>query len=416
MKITADLHVHSKYSEAVSPQMTIANMAAMAEKKGITLLGTGDFTHPLYLRELKDSLQSSGRGLFKLAAPEAPRVHFMLTSEVTNIFFSRLGKEKRTHVILLASSFSAVEKINGHLGKWGDLRSDGRPTFRRHVKDLVKLVLDTAPDSMIIPAHAWTPWYSVFGSFYGFNSLEECFEEETPNIRAVETGLDSDPEMNWRISDLDGISLISCSDAHSLSRIGREASVFNCAMDYAAVTSAIKDCDASRFTETIELFPSIGKYYLDGHRKCGVSFTLEETRRKHYKCPACKNPLTVGVHHRIETLASRPEGFRAEGRVPFKYSIPLENLIADALGLQPKSKTVQDEWAGIIHQLGPELPVLHEVPEQRLRALLKPEFAENILRMREGKVSIEPGYDGVYGIPRLKMEQAPAPSSQFELF
>jgi len=415
-KIVADLHMHSRYSEAVSPQMTAASIAAYAARKGVTLAGTGDFTHPKYLIELKESLRSSGKGLFKLKSPDAPPVSFMLTTEVTNIFFSRLRKEKRTHVILLAPSFAVVDKLNTELARWGHLDYDGRPTFRRHVKDLVKLVLDISSDCMIIPAHLWTPWYSVFGSAYGFNSLEECFEEETRNIHAVETGLDSDPAMNWRVSDLDDVTLISCSDAHSLSRIGREATVFDCAEDYHEITGAIQSGDASKLTETIELFPESGKYYLDGHRKCGISFFMEEARKQNYLCPECKLPVTVGVIHRVEALASRPHGFKHKDRPSFRHSVPLEELIADAFGLQPKAKKVQDEWEKLTAQAETELAILHELPEHSLRAVMKKEIAERILKMRAGEVTIDPGFDGEYGKVRVPLETSPPPPSQLELF
>lgn len=415
MKIIADLHMHSRFSEAVSPHMTPLNILRMAEKKGVTLLGTGDFTHPEHLEELKELLRSSGEGIYRLKNEESP-VSFLLTAEVTNIFYSKFRKEKRTHVLILAPSMEVVDKLNAQLTRWGRLDLDGRPTFRRHVKDLTKLVLDTSSECMIIPAHAWTPWYSVFGSAFGFNSLEECFEEETANIHAIETGLDSDPSMNWRIADLDRTALISSSDAHSLTRIGREATVFDCGLDYAEITTAVRRRDRKKLVETLELFPEYGKYYLDGHRKCGISFSLEETRRKNYICPRCRTNLTVGVHHRVEALAARAEGFTAAGRIPFRKSLPLEELIAASLGVSPQAKTVQDEWEKMIGAAGTEIEILYELPENRLRSLLRAEVADLIVRMRSGTVDIEPGYDGVYGKIRAQIENPKIQPSQFELF
>ena len=420
MKIIADFHIHSKYSRATSRDMDVATLARYAEMKGIHLLGTGDFTHPQYFAELKGALDPLGNGLFKLRNSPSP-VHFILTVEVSNIFSVGKGKSKRVHTVLFAPSFEVAEKINLCLARCGKLGSDGRPIFGMHVKDIVKLVLDVSPDCLIVPAHAWTPWFSVFGSESGFDSLEECFEEQSKNIYAIETGLSSDPAMNWRVSSLDRITLLSNSDSHSPSRIGREANVFDCKMDYFEIVEVIKTGDPKRFLHTIEFFPEEGKYHLDGHRNCQVVLEPRVSREHDFMCPKCGRKLTLGVMHRVEELADRPEGARPPGKIPFKNMVPLDEIIADALGQSVGTKAVDKEYGRMIQGLGPELEILFERTAEELRPHAPARVLDGILKVREGKIKIEPGFDGVYGKVCVFRDEdakaaAAAGGSQMELF
>ena len=413
MKIIADFHIHSKYSRATSRAMEVETLALWAEKKGIYLLGTGDFTHPQYFAELQGALAPLGNGLFKLKSRPSP-VHFILTVEVSNIF-SVKGTVKRIHTIIFAPSFEAAQKINSQLARLGKLGSDGRPIFGFHVKDIVKIALDASADCLIVPAHAWTPWFSVFGSNSGFDSIEECFEEQAKNIFAIETGLSSDPAMNWRLSGLDRITLLSNSDSHSPSRIGREANVFDAEMDYFEIVRAIREKDRKKILHTIEFFPEEGKYHYDGHRACDLALAPRETRKLNKVCPRCGKKLTIGVLHRVEDLADRPEGFRPEDPIPFKNMILLDEIIADALGQNVGTKAVDREYDKMVKQIGPELSILFDRSREELAAVSGERVVDGILRVREGQVEIEPGYDGVYGkIKVFKEEEKPA--GQMELF
>jgi uncharacterized protein (TIGR00375 family) len=395
MEFIADFHLHSKYSRATSQQMDLENLDKWAKIKGILVLGTGDFTHPLWLKELKEKLESAEPGLFKLKNSKS-KTRFILTTEVSCVYFKK-GKQRRIHLILFSPSIEVCEKINNYLKLYGDLNSDGRPTLSLDAKDLLKIVLNVSEDCLVVPAHIWTPWYSLFGSKSGFDSIEECFEEYSKYIFAGETGLSSDPKMNWRLSALDKITLISCSDAHSLPNIGREANVFNCNLSYFEIVKAIKEKDKSKFLYTIEFYPEEGKYHYDGHRNCGVSLSPKETKKYNGICPVCARPLTIGVLNRVEQLADRPEGFVPENAIPFKNLIPLEEIIADALGQGVGTVEVEKEYKNLIEKFENEFNVLLNVPRSDLEAVTLPEIAEGIIRTREGKVFIEPGYDGVYG-------------------
>ena len=419
MKIIADFHIHSRYSRATSKEMEAGILGRYAEMKGIDLLGTGDFTHPQYFKELQNALELSGNGFYQLKGKKS-LVHFVPTAETSHIF-SVKGKTHRVHVILIAPSLEVVEKINKQLARRGNIASDGRPIFGMHVKELVKLVLDVSPDVMIVPAHAWTPWFSVFGSASGFDSLEECFEEEAKNIYAIETGLSSDPAMNWRLSKLDHITMISNSDAHSPARIGREANVFDCKMGYREIMDVIKAGDPGRFLYTIEFFPEEGKYHFDGHRDCGVVFSPKESKEHQFVCPKCGKKLTIGVMHRVDELADRVEGFRPSRKIPFKSVIPLDEIIADALGKGVTTKTVRTEYEKMIQDLGPELGILLERTEEEMKGHVLPSVMEGILNVRKGQVHIEPGYDGVYGKIEVFREKGKKPpetveAGQWELF
>ena len=403
MRFIADFHLHSKYSRATSKEMEVESLARWAKKKGIALLGTGDFTHPTYYAELRSKLEPSANGLFKLKKGETG-VHFILTAEVSNIY-SQGGKGRRIHNLIFAPSFEIVEKINSRLGSLGKLSSDGRPIFGFTAKELVKMILDISEDCLVIPAHAWTPWFSIFGSHSGFDSIEECFEEMSSHICAIETGLSSDPEMNWRLSGLDPITLISNSDAHSPNRLGREANGFDCELNYHEVLDVLRNKDRRKFLFTIEFFPEEGKYHYDGHRQCGVVFSPAETRAHQYLCPSCQRRLTVGVMHRVEELSDRPEGFIPRNAIPSIHLIPLEEILAEGLGVRPGTKTVESEYERLVERGGSEFHILLDATPEELSSFVSPRILEGIIKMRQGKVLIVPGHDGVYGKIQLFEEE-----------
>lgn len=417
MQFVADFHIHSKYSRATSKDMDVEHLDKWAKIKGIKVLGTGDFTHPQYLKELEEALEPAEPGLFKLKnknekikrsvflgdfiLPEND-TRFMLTAEISCIY-SKNNRTRKVHLLIFAPSFTAVEKINAHLGWIGNLKSDGRPILGLDAKEAAKIVLNSSSDCMVVPAHAWTPHFSVFGSASGFDSLQECFDEYTKHIYAIETGLSSDPAMNWRLSQLDKITLISNSDSHSPSRIGREANVFDAEkIDYYSITDIIKKRDPKRFLYTVEFFPEEGKYHFDGHRKCNVSFKPEETYKNKGICPVCGKPLTIGVLYRIMQLADRPEGQKPENAVPFKSLVSLDQIIADALNVAGVgTKAVQKQYVELINRFGNEFNILLNASRQDIEATSSAEIAEGVMRVREGKVKIEPGYDGEYGVVKI---------------
>jgi len=417
MRFIADFHVHSRYSRATSTDMDVESMAHWAALKGIGLLGTGDFTHPTYFAELSARLEPAEEGLFRVKKGENS-TRFMLTGEVSNIFHQG-GKLRKIHTLIFARSLKDAERLNTKLHRYGKLSSDGRPIFTFPAKELVSMVLDISPWFVLIPAHAWTPWFSVFGANSGFDSLEECFEETTKNICAIETGLSSDPQMNWRLSKLDRVTLISNSDAHSPSRIGREANVFDCELSYTAIRDVIRKKDPKRFLFTIEFFPEEGKYHFDGHRKCGVLFAPEESRKHSNLCPVCKKPLTVGVCHRVEELADREAGFVPAGAISARHLIPLNEIIGEALGVAPGAASVEREYMRIIQTLGNEFEVLLDRPQEDLLRYAPKAIAEGIRKVREGKVKIVPGHDGVFGKISILEEEAcdeAAATEQMRLF
>jgi len=395
MRFIADFHIHSKFSRATSKDMEVETLARWAKKKGIALLGTGDFTHPTYFAELRSKLEPLGNGLFKLKKGDQG-IHYILTTEVSNIY-TQNGKVRRIHTLIFAPGFEVVEAIRSKLGNLGKLSSDGRPIFSFAAKELAKMILDISGDCLIIPAHAWTPWFSIFGANSGFDSIEECFGELSPHIRAIETGLSSDPEMNWRLSALDAITLISNSDSHSPSRLGREANAFDCALDYREITETIRKKDRRKLLFTIEFFPEEGKYHYDGHRQCGVIFSPSQTKANQYLCPSCHKKLTIGVMHRVEELADRPEGFIPKNAIPSIHLIPLEEIVAGALGVRVGSKAVEAEYERLIETGGSEFRILLDGTPDELASFVPPNILDGIVRMRQGKVSIIPGHDGVYG-------------------
>lgn len=394
-KFVADFHIHSKYSRATSPQMDLENLDKWAKIKGIRLMGTGDFTHPEWFKELRKKLKPAEPGLFKLKSSESP-TRFILTSEISCIY-SKRNKVRKIHVLVFAPSFEIVEKINTQLGWIGNLKSDGRPILGLDAKELAKIVFSASPDCIVAPAHMWTPWFSVFGSKSGFDSMKECFEEYAKYIFCGETGLSSDPAMNWRLSHLDNIALISNSDSHSPQKIGREANVFDTELSYPAILQALKTKDNKKFLYTVEFFPEEGKYHYDGHRLCGISLSPAESKKYNNICPRCGKLLTIGVLNRVAELADRPEGFKPENAIPFRNLIPLEEIIAEARGVGTGSKESLKEYNNLIEKIGNEFKVLLDASKEDLERHTLPEIASAILKMREGKVNIEPGYDGVYG-------------------
>jgi uncharacterized protein (TIGR00375 family) len=416
MRFIADFHLHSKYSRATSKEMEVETLARWAKKKGISLLGTGDFTHPTYFAELRSKLEPLGNGLLQLRKGDQG-IRYILTTEVSNIY-SQGGKVRRIHNLIFAPSFEVVEAIRSKLGNLGKLSSDGRPIFSFTSKDLVKMILDISPDCLIIPAHAWTPWFSVFGANSGFDSIEECFGEMSSYIHAMETGLSSDPEMNWRLSALDAITLLSNSDAHSPNRLGREANAFEGVMDYKEIIETIRKKDRKKLLYTIEFFPQEGKYHFDGHRQCGVIFSPSQTKANQYLCPNCHKRLTVGVMHRVEELADRPEGFIPKNAIPSIHLIPLEEVIAEALGVRVGTKAVETEYERLVERGGSEFQILLDSTPDELASFVPPKILEGIVRMRQGKVSILPGHDGVYGKIALfsKREEKEESKDQLKLF
>lgn len=403
MRFIADLHIHSKYSRATSPSMSPENLWKWAQLKGITVIGTGDFTHPQWLGELNEALEPLGNGLFtlkkKLRSDDVPDscsadLYFLLSAEISCIY-RKNDKTRKVHSIVLSPDFDAAARINSALSKIGNLKSDGRPILGLDAKELLKIVLNESPDSLLIPAHAWTPHFSVFGAVSGFDSLEECYEELTPHIHAIETGLSSDPQMNWRISALDGITLISNSDAHSPAKTGREANIFDTEISYPAMINALKS--GKGFLGTIEFFPEEGKYHYDGHRACSIRLSPQETIKNKYLCPSCGKKLTVGVMHRVEKLADREIGFRPEGAPDFHSIIPLPEIISEILKVGVTSKKVNNAYLNLLSEIGSEFNILMETSLDDIEKAGSPILRQAVSMMREGKVNIAPGYDGEFG-------------------
>jgi uncharacterized protein (TIGR00375 family) len=403
MRFIADLHVHSHYSRATSPDMCPEGIWKWAQMKGISVIGTGDITHPEWIKELKKKLDPLGNGLFTLrkkfwtdGVPEAcqAEVSFILSAEVSSIY-SKNGRTRKVHSIILVPDFASAERLNRALSKIGNLKSDGRPILGLDAKKLLQITLDVSPQAMLIPAHAWTPHFSVLGAASGFDSLQECYEELTTHIHAIETGLSSDPLMNWRLSDLDAITLVSNSDAHSASKIGREANILDTDITYAAMMRAIKTREG--FIGTIEFFPEQGKYHFDGHRNCSVSLTPKETILHNYLCPACGRKVTIGVMHRVDKLADRPEGFRLPGAPSFMSIIPLPDIIAEGLECGVNTKKVNALYLPMLERLGNEFKILLDVPLDDIERAGTTLIREAISRMRAGNVQIAPGYDGEFG-------------------
>ncbi|MGB9841137.1 MAG: endonuclease Q family protein [Candidatus Bathyarchaeales archaeon] len=401
MKVIADLHIHGRYSRATSQQMSLKEIARFAKIKGLNLVGTGDFTHPKWLSEIRETLvPEEGIGLYRVADDAAPQVYFMLTTEVCTVFNAEEEAKKVHHVILTPSLETAVQ-INDVLGRYGDLSADGRPLLDMTAAQLVEEVMATSSANMVFPAHAWTPWFSIFGAFSGFNSVEECYQDMTKHIHALETGLSSDPPMNWRLSKLDKFTLLSNSDSHSFWpwRLGREANVFELEeTSYREVVDAIRCKDPARLRFTIETDPAYGKYHWTGHRACKVSLSPQEAQKLGNICPVCRRKLTKGVEQRVEELADRPVGFKPENVPGFMRLLPLSEIIATVLNVDsPSTQAVWKIYNALISRFGDEYTVLIDASAEALAEVADAAIAKAILQVRSGAVSVTPGYDGVYG-------------------
>jgi uncharacterized protein (TIGR00375 family) len=391
----ADLHMHSSYSRATSTKMNLQELSTYAKTKGLDILGTGDFTHPSWLKELKNKL--SGNGVY-----EYDDTKFVLSGEIS-LIYKQDGKGRRVHHVLLAESFEVVDQIVEWLKKKGRIDYDGRPIFGFSSVELTDAMISISKDIMIIPAHVWTPWYGIFGSMSGFDSVEECFQDQAKHIYALETGLSSDPPMNWRLSKLDRYTLVSNSDSHSPYpwRLGREANVFDLKeISYINILKAIKN--RKDFLFTVEVDPSYGKYHYDGHRNCNFSCSPEEALKLNNICPKCKQPLTIGVLHRVEELADRPEGFRPADAVDYKSLIPLSEIISMVTGTDVFTKKVWEIYNQLIAKFNNEFNILLNAEKEELKRVVKDKLADLIIKNREGRIKVLPGYDGVYGKPILE--------------
>jgi uncharacterized protein (TIGR00375 family) len=391
--------------------MSIPEIARYSKIKGLNLVGTGDFTHPQWLKEIKETLTTEqDTGLFKLTSNMDSSTRFILTTEVCTIFNYK-GESKKVHHVLLTPSMETAVQINESLKRYGDLASDGRPILNMTAPQLVEQVMAVSSENMIFPAHAWTPWFSIFGAFSGFDTVEDCYQDMTKHIHALETGLSSDPPMNWRLSKLDRFALVSNSDCHSFWpwRIGREANVFELEkFTYQEVTGAIKSNDPARFKFTIETDPAYGKYHWTGHRNCKVSLAPQEAIKFNNVCPVCRRKLTKGVEQRVEELADRPINFKREGAPGFLRLLPLSEIIAAVLGTgSPSTQAVWKNYNLLVEKFGDEYTVLIDTPMDALAKVVDAPIAEAIVKVRNGTVKVTPGYDGVYGQIVLGVE-APA--------
>ena len=389
-----DLHIHSHYSMATSKNMNLENLSLWAKKKGVTILATGDITHPLWVKELEGKLTDLKNGLFEFNG-----VRFILSGEVS-LVYNQNGKVRKIHLLVMVPSFQILHEVNKAISSFGNLSVNGRPTLSIDSATFVKLITKIYPSINIIPAHIWTPWFGLFGSKSGFNSIEECFKEETYKIFALETGLSSDPLMNYFVRDIDNFALVSNSDAHSPENIAREANVIRDVSSYDDLFNVIKKSEKDRFLFTIELFPEEGKYFGDGHRKCGVHFVPENSEK--VICPVCKKPLTYGVYHRVMEIAHWEKEERKNKRVPFKHVIPLKEILSQSLRKGKNTKTVSAMYDFIVNGFGTELNALIFAEEEELYKKLDKEIADAIILMRKGDVEKQYGYDGVYGKITIK--------------
>lgn len=403
MKIIGDLHIHSRFSMATSKEGTPENLDFWARKKGISLIGTGDFTHPAWRAELRERLIPEGNGLYRLKeeyVKEESRkfsgegTRFVVSGEISSIY-KKNGKTRKVHNVILLPGLEAADAMAQCLEKIGNIHSDGRPILGLDSHDLLEMMLDVCPEGILIPAHIWTPHFSVLGAKSGFDSVEECFEELTPYVHALETGLSSDPAMNWRISGLDRYQLVSNSDAHSPSKLGREANLLDIDCSYEGLYQAIQT--GKGLEGTVEFFPEEGKYHFDGHRKCGVSLSPTEAERLGEICPVCGKKLTMGVDHRVEQLADREEGFVKEDGRKYESLVPLPEVISACMGYSTASKKVQGCFEQMLQKLGTEFDILRNVPAEDIKSCAGERIAEGIENVRTGHVKRIPGYDGEYG-------------------
>lgn len=403
MQYITDLEIHSKYARACSPKSDLEHHAQMADQKGIDLVGTGDFTHPVWFEELRKKLKEEHSGIYSLKNSTAES-RFMLTAEVSCIY-RKHDATRRIHTLLFAPSLDAVEKLNKKLSEaGGKLGADGRPILGMDIKNVLELILETDERFMMIPAHVWTPWFGFYGSKSGFDSLYNAFEDLTQYIPAIETGLSSDPPMNWRIKELDNKAIVSWSDAHSPANLGREATLIDLeSLSYENFYDAIKNgfrtdhTNPNRIIKTIEFYPEEGKYHYDGHRNCSVSLNPIETLQNKGICPKCKKNLTIGVLNRVQEIADRPEGYKDQTRPPFVSLIPLRELIAEAFDVGKNSKRVEQEYNRLCNVGKSEFNILLNLSADEIKSITEPMIADAIQRMREGAINVIPGYDGEYG-------------------
>ncbi len=408
MLFIADLHIHSKYSRATSKFSDIPNLYKYALIKGINVLGTGDFTHPAWFQEIKEYLIPDGKGLFDLKEEVRREIlkdipylsnsimKFILSVEISSIY-KKNGKVRKIHNVILMPDLESVEKFNKKLEGIGNIHSDGRPILGLDSKTLFEIALEVNPDIMFIPAHIWTPWFSLFGAKSGFDDIKECFEDLTDNITALETGLSSDPPMNWRLSMIDKFNLVSNSDAHSPDNLAREANLFNTELSYKAIFNALKNKESKEFLGTVEFFPEEGKYHLDGHRNCGVRLTPKEAIKNNLICPVCGKPITIGVLHRVEELADREEGEKPPIYKDFESLVPLKEIIAEAMGIGKNSVKVLNIYNGLIEKLGSELHILRDISIEDIKEASSEIIAEGIRRVRNKEIELLAGFDGEYG-------------------
>jgi uncharacterized protein (TIGR00375 family) len=397
MEIFADLHLHSKYSAATSKNMDLSNIIKFSKLKGLNLVGTGDFTHPSWLKQIKENLEGK-EILYK------DGIHFLLTTEVNLVY-----EDKKVHLLLFSPSLQHTDQIIDVLSKKTNLEKDARPTININLIEFLDLIFSIDKKILVIPAHCMTPWYGIFGSRSGFNSLKEAFGERAKFIYAVESGLSASPDMLWRIREIRDINIVSFSDSHSynLYRIGREATVFELEeMSYDGIYKAIKEKEGkNRIKYTIEVDPAYGKYHWDGHRNCNIKLSPEESKKVNGICPKCHRKLTIGVEHRVEEISDKPKGFRPVNAKPFFKLLPLSELIANFYKLNIDSKKVSQTTSKLIQKFGSEFNVLLYAPFKELKKVVKEKLAELIIKNREGRIKVDPGYDGVYGKPILSEQK-----------
>ena len=416
MEQVLDLHLHSRFSRACSANLTLPNLERAGRRKGIDIIGTADFTHPQWFEEISEQLIEIGQsGLYRLAETTDSQIKFLLSTEVA-LIYKQGDKVRRLHLVIHAPNIEAVRQLNQELISRGlNLRSDGRPILGLTAPALVKICRQIDPQFIVYPAHIWTPWFSIFGSKSGFNKLEECFDEQTEFIYAYETGLSSDPPMNWRFSELDKLILLSNSDAHSLANLAREANVIDLPdLSYQSFCNILKNRDKQKIISTLEFFPEEGMYHLDGHRQCGFVCQPAETKKIQSLCPHCRRPLTIGVLSRVEELADRPDGYRPDGSPNFEKLVELDKIIAESLGVKSRSsKKVQAIYQQMLQAFGSELAILRKIQLEEIGRQFGGLLAEAIRRMRQGQLTIEPGFDGQYGTVKIFNNQE---KQQFTLF
>ncbi len=404
-----DLHIHSRFAYATSPQITLPQIHKWAKIKGINVISTADFTHPTWFNEIEKHLEPAEKGLFKLKHKYKKEVEkdlpqtvkkntcrFMLTTEISNIY-SKNDKTHKLHNLILVPSLKVASELIAKLSNIGNLKADGRPILGMDSQKLLEMTLNISDENFFIPAHIWTPWFSMFGSKSGFDSIEEAFGDLSEEIKAIETGLSSDPFMNWRLKELKNLTIVSNSDAHSLQKLGREANILDCGLNYQEIINTLKTND-KRMIGTIEFYPQEGKYHYDGHRKCHFSCSPEEAEKLDNICPKCEKPLVIGVMHRVHDLADHSEDYQPKKHKNVEYIIPLAEVIGEIKGIKSaKSKTVMKEYHELIKKFGSEFTILRKTPIQDLQKENYTQLAEAIHRLRSRNIIVKPGYDGVYG-------------------